>query len=68
MLQVMNQPKTISELSLCLHRNCSAVTKDLGLLEKWGLVVSCCASNPGHGVQKFVQAAAQRIDIMTVSA
>jgi predicted transcriptional regulator len=68
MQQVMSQPKTITELSKCLHRNRSSVTKDCGLLEKMGLMVSRRASNPGHGVQKYVQATASRIEIMTVLA
>jgi predicted transcriptional regulator len=68
MQQVMSQPKTITELSKCLHRNRSSVTKDCGLLEKMGLMVSRRESNPGHGVQKYVQATASRIEIMTVLA
>ena len=32
MLEVMREPRTISELSQRLHRNRSTVTKDVGLL------------------------------------
>ncbi|MBL0143799.1 MAG: hypothetical protein IPP91_17250 [Betaproteobacteria bacterium] len=34
MLEVMNEPRTINELSTRFHRNRSAITKDAGLLEK----------------------------------
>ena len=38
MFEVMHEPRTINELSYRLRRNRSAITKDIGLLEKtWGL-------------------------------
>ena len=40
MLEVMREPRTINALSQRLHRNRSAVTKDVGLLEKVGLTKS----------------------------
>ncbi|MDP3032469.1 MAG: hypothetical protein Q8N33_10370, partial [Rhodocyclaceae bacterium] len=55
MLEVMHEPKTINELTQSLHRNRSAITKDVGLLEKVGLVVSQRLANPGHGIQKVVR-------------
>lgn len=64
MLEVMREPKTINELSLCLHRNRSAITKDVGLLEKMGLIVSQKQTNPGHGIQKLVQAIAPKIEMV----
>ena len=39
MLEVMHEPKTINELTHRLHRNRSSITKDIGLLEKLGLLV-----------------------------
>jgi predicted transcriptional regulator len=66
MKEVMPSPKTISALSICLHRNRSSLKKDLVLLEKKGLIFSRRASNLGHGVQKLVQAIAPRIEVMTV--
>lgn len=66
MSEVMHQSKSISELSITLHRNRSSVTKDLGLLERKGLIVSRRESNPGHGVQKFVRAVAPRIEVTAV--
>jgi len=66
MIEVMHSPKTISELSICLHRNRSSLTKDVGVLERRGLVFSRRESNPGHGIQKMVQAVAPRIEVMAV--
>ena len=64
MLEVMNAPRTINELSTRLHRNRSAITKDVGLLEKVGLVVSLRQSNPGHGIQKVVRSVASKIEMV----
>lgn len=64
MLEVMQEPKTISQLSARLQRNRSAVTKDVGMLEKLGLIVSKRESNPGHGMQKSVQAVAPKIQMV----
>ncbi len=55
MLEVMHEPKTINELTRSLHRNRSAITKYIGLLEKVGLLVSQRLANPGHGIQKVVR-------------
>ncbi len=64
MLEVMHEPKTINELSHKLHRNRSAITKDVGLLEKVGLIVSQRLANPGHGIQKVVQSVAPKIEMV----
>ena len=64
MLEVMHEPKTINELSHRLHRNRSAITKDVGLLEKMGLLVSQRQSNPGHGIQKVVRSVAPKIEMV----
>lgn len=63
-LEVMREPKTISELSRRLHRNRSAVTKDVGLLERVGLLVSQRQANPGHGIQKVVRSVAPKIEMV----
>ncbi len=54
MQEIMLEPQTINELAGRLHRDRSAITKDVGLLERMGLLVSQRQSNPGHGVQKLV--------------
>lgn len=64
MAEVMREPKSINELSHKLHRNRSAVTKDVGLLEKMGLLVSQRLANPGHGIQKVVRSVAPKIEMM----
>jgi predicted transcriptional regulator len=64
MSEVMREPKTIKELTSRLHRNRSAVTKDVGMLEKMGLIVSSRQLNPGHGFQKVVQSIAPKIEMV----
>jgi predicted transcriptional regulator len=64
MLEVLHEPRTINELSQRLHRNRSSITKDVGLLEKLGLIVSKRRSNPGHGIQKIVQSVAPKIEMV----
>ena len=65
MLEVMREPRTISELSQRLRRNRSAVTKDVGLLERAGLLVSQRQANPaGHGVQKVVRSVGSKIEMV----
>jgi predicted transcriptional regulator len=64
MLEVMHEPKTINELTQRLHRNRSAITKDVGLLEKIGLLVTQRQANPGHGIQKLVRSIAPKIEMV----
>jgi len=64
MMEVMREPKTISQLTTRLHRNRSAITKDVGMLEGLGLLVSEREANPGHGIQKLVRAVAPKIELV----
>ena len=64
MLEVMHEARTINELSQRLQRNRSAITKDVGLLEKMGLIVSERQANPGHGIQKVVRSIAPKIEMV----
>jgi predicted transcriptional regulator len=64
MLEVMHEARTINELSQRLHRNRSAITKDVGLLERMGLIVSERQANPGHGIQKAVRSIAPKIELV----
>ncbi len=63
-LEVMHEPRTINELTHRLRRNRSAITKDVGLLEKMGLIVSQRQANPGHGIQKVVRSIALKIEMV----
>lgn len=65
MSEVMREPKTIKELTNRLHRNRSSITRDIGILEKMGLIVSSRQSNPGHGFQKVIKAIAPKIEMVT---
>ena len=64
MQAVMLEPQTINELAGRLQRDRSAITKDVGLLERMGLIVSQRQSNPGHGVQKLVLPVADKIEMV----
>ena len=64
MSEIMREPRTIVELSDRMHRHRSSVTKDVGLLERMGLVVSERQANPGHGIQKLVRSVAPRIEMV----
>ncbi len=64
MQEIMQEPKTINELAGTLHRDRSAITKDVGLLERMGLIISQRQANPGHGIQKLVKSVATRIEIV----
>ncbi len=64
MREVMHEPRTINELTSRLRRNRSAITKDVGMLERMGLIVSRRQSNPGHGIQKLVQSVAPKIEMV----
>jgi predicted transcriptional regulator len=64
MQEIMQAPQTINELAGRLHRDRSAITKDVGLLERMGLIVSQRQSNPGHGIQKLVMPVATKIEMV----
>ena len=64
MQEIMLEPKTINELAGRLHRDRSAITKDVGLLERMGLIISQRQSNPGHGIQKLVKPVATKIEMV----
>jgi predicted transcriptional regulator len=66
MAQVMQEPKSVSELADALGRNRSAITKDVHLLEQSGLLDSLRLPNPGHGVRRVVRAKARRIELTAV--
>lgn len=64
MLEVMEKPLSISELTHKLHRDRSAITRDIGFLERIGLLVSERRINPGHGIEKIVSSVAKKIELV----
>lgn len=64
MLEVMDEPKSITQLTVKLHRERSAITKDIGFLEKVGLLISQKRVNPGHGIEKVVRTVAPKIEMI----
>ena len=64
MHEVMKEPKTISQLVQVLHRDRTAITRDIGKLEELGLLVSNRQANPGHGIRKVVQSIASKIELV----
>lgn len=64
--EVMRQPDTIPDLARRLGRDRIAVSKDVSLLEKVGIVLSERVSNPGHGVHKLVRPVASRVELVSV--
>lgn len=63
---VMKEPKSVSDLAKTLHRERTAINRDIRLLEAAGLLVTERRSNPGHGICRMVKAAAPRIELTTV--
>lgn len=61
-------PGSITEISVRLHRDRSAVKRDVDELERVGLVVVDTKPLPGHGRKKEVRAIAQRVVLNAVVA
>lgn len=68
MKEILHESVSISVLTSRLHRKREAITKDVGILEKMGLIVSDKKINPSHGVQKFVRSVAPRIELVSTLA
>lgn len=67
MLQaLLSEEKTISELAIELHRDTSAVARDVKQLENVGLLFAKLVPNHGHGRHKVVKAAAPRIELSAI--
>jgi predicted transcriptional regulator len=63
---IKEQPGSITELSGRLHRDRSAVKRDVDALEKAGIVTVESKILPGHGRMKEVRAGAQRFRLEAV--
>ena len=64
--QVKETPTSISELAKKLKRDRSAVTRDVQLLERFGVVQVTEKPLPGHGRQKWVTPLAGEIQLTAV--
>jgi predicted transcriptional regulator len=63
MRQVRHQAISLSTLAAALSRDCSAVRRDVALLESKYLLRTRKATNPGHGVQTLIERAAASIEL-----
>jgi len=61
---VKGQPQNISALASELKRDVRAVSRDVSLLEKAGLLRTSYKSNPGHGRLKMVEPVAQEYKLV----
>lgn len=65
---VKEAPGSITDIAARLHRDRSAVKRDLDELEQVGLVTIADKVLPGHGRMKEVRATATRFQLMAVIA
>jgi predicted transcriptional regulator len=63
---VKEHPGSITQISARLHRDRSAVKRDIDILERAGLVKVAEKLFPGHGRVKEVSATAQRISVQAI--
>ncbi|MFZ0743959.1 MAG: hypothetical protein WAM85_06115 [Terracidiphilus sp.] len=62
--RVKGQPLLISALATGLKRDVRAVSRDVNLLEKAGMLRTSFRSNPGHGRLKVVEPVAQEYKLV----
>lgn len=65
---IKEMPGSITEISERLHRDRSAVKRDVDELARAGLVTVAEKVLPGHGRMKEVRATAQQVSLMAVVA
>jgi predicted transcriptional regulator len=65
---IKEMPGSITEISERLHRDRSAVKRDVDELERAGMVTVSEKVLPGHGRMKEVRATAQQVCLMAVVA
>ena len=64
--QVKSTPASISELAKKLKRDRSAVTRDVQILERFGVIQVTEKPLPGHGRQKWITPLADEIQLTAV--
>jgi predicted transcriptional regulator len=57
------RPAAVSELAAGLRRDKRAVSRDVDLLEQFGLITTRYQSNPGHGKRRIVESRAETIEL-----
>lgn len=57
------KPMAVSELAGGLKRDARAVSRDVDLLEEFGLLRSSYEPNPGHGKRRIVHSRASRFQL-----
>lgn len=61
---VRTNPAAVSELATVLRRDRKAVSRDVSLLESFGLVRTREEINPGHGRRKVIEPRASRYQLV----
>jgi predicted transcriptional regulator len=62
--RVKGQSQQLSALATSLKRDVRAVSRDVSLLEKAGLLRTSYQTNPGHGRKKVVESVAQEYKLV----
>jgi len=57
---------TVSKLAVMLNRDRKAVSRDVKVLESFGLLNIREQSNPGHGIMKVVEPLAEKYHLMAI--
>ncbi|MEP7353898.1 MAG: MarR family transcriptional regulator [Acidobacteriota bacterium] len=61
---VREKPSAVSDLAIALHRDRTAVKRDVKILTSLGLVKTQEETNPGHGRRKIVQPLASKYELV----
>jgi predicted transcriptional regulator len=62
--RVKTGSQQLNALAISLKRDVRAVSRDVTLLERAGLLRTCYESNPGHGRKKVVESVAQEYKLV----
>jgi predicted transcriptional regulator len=63
-LRASKKATPVSVLAGTLKRNARAVSRDIDLLESFGLVRTCYVPNPGHGRRRIVESSAKNYQLI----
>lgn len=62
--KILEKPESISRLAIILKRAPRAVSRDVGILEDFGLLSTHFEKNPGHGRRKVVEPRADHFQLV----